>query len=67
MRRGAFPKPETLQVLAKHLQSLRFVVQTHEPRHLNLSEEDKAALEAFLRTLTDEFVLHDEKFSDPFE
>lgn len=34
---------------------------------LNLTEEDKAALEAFLHTLTDEPFLLDPKFSDPFK
>jgi cytochrome c peroxidase len=34
---------------------------------MNLSEEDKNALEAFLRTLTDEEMLADPKFSDPFQ
>jgi cytochrome c peroxidase len=37
------------------------------PRRLNLSEEDKAALEAFFNTLTDTTFLADPKFSDPFE
>jgi cytochrome c peroxidase len=36
------------------------------PRRLDLSEEDKQALEAFLRTLTDDAFLTDPKFSDPF-
>jgi cytochrome c peroxidase len=36
------------------------------PVRLNLSEEDKQALEAFLRTLTDDAFLTDPKFSDPF-
>jgi cytochrome c peroxidase len=36
------------------------------PQRLNLSESDKLALEAFLRTLTDEAFLSDPKFSDPF-
>jgi hypothetical protein len=31
-----------------------------------LSETDKAALVAFLRTLTDEEMLSAERFSDPF-
>jgi cytochrome c peroxidase len=34
--------------------------------HLNISDSDKDALEAFLLTLTDEAVLTDPKFSDPF-
>jgi cytochrome c peroxidase len=33
---------------------------------LNLTEEDKDALEAFLETLTDDHFLADPKFSDPF-
>jgi cytochrome c5 len=37
------------------------------PRRLNLSEEDKDALEAFLHTLTDDAFLTDPKFSDPFQ
>jgi len=36
------------------------------PKRLNLSEEDKQALEAFLRTFTDDEFLRDPKFSDPF-
>jgi cytochrome c peroxidase len=36
------------------------------PRQLNLSEADKAALVAFLHTLTDTGIALDEKFSDPF-
>ena len=36
------------------------------PWRMNLSEADKDALEAFLRTLTDEEMLADPKFSDPF-
>ncbi len=36
------------------------------PRHLNLSEEEKAALVAFLKTLTDEVMISDVKYSDPF-
>ena len=37
-----------------------------QPRRLNLSPTDKAALVAFLKTLTDRSVTTDEKFSDPF-
>jgi len=37
------------------------------PKRLDLSEQDKAALEAFLRTLTDTEMLADPKFSDPFQ
>jgi cytochrome c peroxidase len=35
-------------------------------QRMNLSEQDKDALEAFLRTLTDEQMLADPKFADPF-
>lgn len=37
------------------------------PRHLNLSEEEKAALVAFLKTLTDYELISDPKYSNPFE
>lgn len=37
------------------------------PKRLNLSEQDKADLKAFLETLTDEAFLTDSRFSDPFE
>jgi cytochrome c peroxidase len=38
-----------------------------QPRQMNLSDPDKDALEAFLRTLTDDAFLGDLKFSDPFQ
>ncbi len=41
-------------------------VDTGEPKRLNLDPIEKVALEAFLMTLTDESVLTDTKFSDPF-
>ena len=37
-----------------------------QPRRLNLTAAQKAALAAFLKTLTDTSVTTDEKFSDPF-
>ena len=37
-----------------------------EPRHLDLTPEESAALVAFLKTLTDYDLISDEKFSDPF-
>ena len=37
------------------------------PIRLNLSEEDKAALVAFLHTLTDFDMMNDEKYSNPFD
>jgi len=37
-----------------------------QPLRLNLSDDDKAALAAFLRTLTDDVLLTDEKFGSPF-
>jgi cytochrome c peroxidase len=36
------------------------------PRNLNLTEEEKTALVAFLKTLTDHEMITDEKYSDPF-
>lgn len=36
------------------------------PRKMNLSQEEKDALVAFLKTLTDEKFVEDEKFSNPF-
>ena len=36
------------------------------PRQLNLSDQDKTDLIAFLHTLTDDVFLTEEKFSDPF-
>ncbi|MCB0629529.1 MAG: cytochrome c peroxidase [Saprospiraceae bacterium] len=40
---------------------------TNQPLRLNLSDEDKAALADFLRTLTDDQLISDERFSDPFK
>ncbi len=37
-----------------------------QPRRLNLSQQEQAALVAFLRTLTDNSFITDEKFSNPF-
>ena len=37
-----------------------------QPRRLNLTAAQKAALVAFLKTLTDTSVTTDEKYSDPF-
>lgn len=45
---------------------LRDSLTTGLPKRLDLSEEDKDALEAFLRTMTDDAFLTDPKFSDPF-
>jgi cytochrome c peroxidase len=38
-----------------------------QPIRMNLSEEDKDALEAFLLTLSDDAMIADPKFSDPFQ
>lgn len=66
---------QTLQQVVEHYNS---GVQNHpnlssflkdangNPQQLNLTEEQKAALVAFLRTLTDPNILHNEKWSDPF-
>jgi len=37
-----------------------------EPRHLDLSAADRAALVAFLKTLDDPVLTTDPRFSDPF-
>lgn len=42
-------------------------LNTNLPKRLNLSEEDKQALEAFLNTFTDTPLLTDPQFSDPFQ
>lgn len=36
------------------------------PQRLNLTQTQKAALVSFLRTLTDENIMHNEKWGDPF-
>lgn len=41
--------------------------QNNEPIQLNLTEEEKAALVAFMKTLTDETLATTERFSDPFK
>lgn len=41
-------------------------LQSFAPVKMNLSEEEKNALEAFLKSLTDESYVTDPKFSDPF-
>jgi len=46
--------------------SLRESSSDPTPFKLNLSEEERAALEAYLHTLTDDYLLTDPKFSDPF-
>lgn len=40
---------------------------TPEPLRLNLNQEEKEALIAFLKTLTDHELTRDEKYSDPFK
>ena len=50
---------------------IRSAVRAHlhgpaEPRRLNLTPAESAALVAFLKTLTDEALLKDVKYSDPF-
>lgn len=41
-------------------------IENGNAKRLNLSKEDKAALVAFLKTLTDEEFVNAERFSDPF-
>ena len=38
-----------------------------QPMRMNFSESDKTALIAFLRTLTDEALIYDDRFSNPFK
>ena len=47
-------------------QALQVSGTTGTPLRLNLTEFDKQALEAYLRTLTDEQFLTDPRFADPF-
>ncbi len=39
----------------------------NQPKRLNLTDEEKAALVAFLRTLTDQTFAEDVRFADPFK
>ncbi|HCI71142.1 MAG TPA: cytochrome-c peroxidase, partial [Balneola sp.] len=39
---------------------------SNTPRRLNLSDQEKEALVAFMKTLTDQELINDEKFSSPF-
>lgn len=55
---GILPNPN----LDNHL----FDMATNSPARMDLSVQDKAALKAFLHTLTDEEIIRDEKFSNPF-
>jgi len=41
--------------------------QPAQPKRLNLSSQEKAALVAFLRTLTDESFIQQKRFSNPFK
>lgn len=45
----------------------RLRTRNGQPRRLNLSEDDKAALVAFLKTLTDTTLATNPNFSDPFK
>jgi len=49
-----------------HLDGLLFSFVGDGPMRLDLSEADKDALEAFLRTMTDQEFLTDPRFADPF-
>lgn len=65
---------ETLEEVIEHYNSgIKFYFNLpsnlrvgDEPRRMNYTEEQKAALVAFLKTLTDDEFLTDEKFSNPF-
>ncbi len=50
-----------------HPQLANQLQQNGQPERLNLTQQEKDALVAFLETLTDVTFLNDPKFSDPFE
>lgn len=50
-----------------HPQLANQLQQNGQPERLNLSQQEKDALVAFLETLTDQIFLTDPKFSDPFD
>lgn len=50
-----------------HPQLANQLRQNGQPERLNLTQEEKDALVAFLETLTDQVFLTDPKFSDPFD
>ncbi len=54
-------------VAHEHLDFRLKDVNSGAPKRLNLDPIEKVALEAFLLTLTDETILVDPKFSDPFK
>ena len=67
---------ETMEEVVEHYNSgiknhenldFRLKGGNNEVKKLNLSVEDKAALIAFLKTLTDETIATTERFSDPFK
>jgi cytochrome c peroxidase len=39
----------------------------NQPKRMNFSEQEKKALEAYLKTLTDDLIMKDERFADPFK
>jgi len=44
----------------------RLITPNNTPIQLNLTEQEKSALEAFIETLTDTTIENDHRFSDPF-
>jgi cytochrome c peroxidase len=67
---------ETLEAVIEHYNSgvqpgpaldNRLRTPQGQPLRLNLSEQEKQALAAFLQTLDDEVILADERFADPFK
>ena len=67
---------KTLEEVIEHYNSgiqphanLSFLLRQPDgsPKRLNLTDDDKKALVAFLNTLTDETVLADVRFSNPFK
>lgn len=52
--------------IADHSNLSQILREGDKPRHMNFSDSEKASLIAYLNTLTDDTVLEDEKFSDPW-
>lgn len=57
-----------VQVFGLHGDLLQYNPDTHtySPKRLHLTEQEKAALKAFLLTLSDDAALTDARFADPF-
>ncbi|MDF1696846.1 MAG: cytochrome c peroxidase [Saprospiraceae bacterium] len=43
------------------------LIENNQPKQMNFTEDEKVALEAYLKTLTDKVLMTEVKFSDPFK